>query len=290
MIGPSVPQALQPKTSSGAKAGNAAGRPPVVRQVPALSRGIAVLRLLAGSEDALGVHDIARALRLVPSTCLHILRVLASERLIAMDPATKKYTVAAGLVALARSALRHKAFPTVVQADLDELTAAHRATAIAVEASGLDHMIVVALARSPSPVQLQVEIGSRFPALISATGRCIAAFGDYPPGEIKARFRKLQWDVPPALAAWQAEVQATRESGFAIDDGQYIRGITIVAAPVGMPNGSINALVVVGLSEQMRELGLAMVGRDLRDRATRLSKTLRDGSPAKTPLLARDPQ
>jgi DNA-binding IclR family transcriptional regulator len=257
--------------------------------VPALSRGIAVLRLLAGSDDALGVNEIARALRLVPSTCLHILRVLASERLIVMDPVTKKYTVAAGLVALARSALRHNAFPMVVQADLDALAALHRAAAIAVEASGLDHMIVVALARSPSPVQLQVEIGSRFPALISATGRCIAAFGDYPPADIKARFRKLQWDVPPTLADWQAEVQATREAGFAIDDGQYIRGITIVAAPVGMPNGSINALVVVGLSEQMRELGLTTIGRDLRERATRLSKMLRDGSPARTPLLAREP-
>ena len=31
-----------------------------------------------------------------------------------------------------------------------------------------------------------------------------------------------------------------------VDDGQYIRGVSIVAAPVRMPNGSINALVVVG--------------------------------------------
>lgn len=275
-------QILVPNRANGTAANKAAAKPPVIRQVPALSRGVAILRLLAGSEVPLGVHDIARTLQLVPSTCLHILRVLASERLIAMDPRTKKYAVAAGLVALARSALRHNAFPGLVQADLDELSALYGATAIAVEASGLDHMIAVALARSPSPLQLQVEIGSRFPALISATGRCIAAFGHHPWAEIKARFHKLQWHAPPTLAHWQAEVRATRELGFAIDDGQYIRGVSIVAAPIIMPNGSVNALVLVGLSEQMRELGLTKVGQDLRERATRLSNTIRDADPART--------
>jgi DNA-binding IclR family transcriptional regulator len=252
-------------------------KPPVVRQVPALSRGIAVLRLLATSETPLGVHEIARALGLVPSTCLHILRVLAGERLIAADATTKKYSVAAGLVALARSALRHNAFPVAVQGDLEELSARYGATAIAVEASGLDHMIVVALARRASPLHLQVEIGSRFPALISATGRCIAAFGNHPWTEIKARFRKLKWEAPPSFAEWQAEVEATRACGFAIDDGLYIRGVSIAAAPVAMANGSVNALVVVGLSERMREIGFSRVGQDLRERATRLSHALREG-------------
>lgn len=252
-------------------------RAPVIRQVPALSRGLAILRLLSNSDVPLGVHDIARELRLVPSTCLHILRVLAGERLIAVDPATKKYAVAAGLVALARSALRHSAFPSLVQPDLDEVSALYRATAIAVEASGLDHMIVVALARSPSPLQLQVEIGSRFPALISATGRCVAAFGNHPWAEVKARFRKLQWEAPPTIAEWQAEVEATRDSGFAIDDGRYIRGVSIVAAPIVMPSGAVNALVVVGLSDQIRELGLVRLGGELRERAGRLSTMVRDG-------------
>ncbi len=251
---------------------------PVVRQVPALSRGIAVLRLLAAREAPLGVHEIARALQLVPSTCLHILRVLTEERLVAVDPANKKYAISAGLVALARSALRHNPFTTLAQPDLEELSARYRATAIAVEATGLDHMVVVALARGPLPLQLHVEIGSRFPALISATGRCVAAFGNHPWDEIKARFRKLQWDAPPSFAAWQAEVQQVRAAGFAVDDGQYIRGVTIVAAPVVMPNGSVNALVLVGFGEHMRETGLTRMGQDLRDRAARLSKTLEDGS------------
>jgi DNA-binding IclR family transcriptional regulator len=251
-----------------------AKKQPRIRQVPALSRGIAILRLLGRSDEPLGVHAIARALDLVPSTCLHILRVLADEHLVAVDAATKKYSVAAGLVSLARSALRQHTFPAAARPELDELAETYGSTAIAVEASGLEHMVVVALARSESPLRVHVDIGSRFPTLISATGRCVAAFGDYPKAEIDGRFAKLRWDVPPTLAAWRAEVRAARLNGYAIDDGQYIRGVSIVAAPVRMPNGSINALVVVGVSEQMRRVGLTKIGEDLRVRAGRVAQTL----------------
>src|SRR5271167_4588654 len=95
---------------------------PRMRDVPALSRGIAILRLLGTSDRPLGVHAVARALGLVPSTALHILRVLAVERLIAFDPGTKKYTVAAGLAALARTALRHNTLASLVQPELEKLS------------------------------------------------------------------------------------------------------------------------------------------------------------------------
>ena len=55
-----------------------------VRQVPAVTRAVAILRLLGRNEESLGVNAIARALRLIPSTCLHILRVLVAEELVTL--------------------------------------------------------------------------------------------------------------------------------------------------------------------------------------------------------------
>ena len=262
-------------SASRRKAGDApTRRKPRIRQVPALSRGIAVLRLLGQSSSPLGVQAIARALGLVPSTCLHILRVLVDDQLIAVDAETKKYTVGAGLVALARSAMRQHTFSAVVQADLDELSRLHGVTALGVEASGLDHMVVVALARAASPLQIHVEIGSRFPALISATGRCVAAFCGAPWTDIRKRFGLLRWDVPPTLAAWREEVKTARANGYAIDNGQYIRGVSIVAAPVIMPDDTINAIVMVGLREYMEHAGLTRLGEALHRRALRVSGVL----------------
>lgn len=248
-----------------------------IRSVPAVTRAVAILRLLSRSEAPLGVHAIARPLGMVPSTCLHILRALVAEELLSFDPATKRYALASGLVALARGMLRKDPFSNLVQPVLDRLSGEYGATAIGVEATGLDHIVVVAIARPGQALRLQVDVGSRYPALISATGRCIAAFGGHPPKEMERRFQDLRWEDPPGLPQWRADVQATRESGFAVDDGRYIAGVTVIAAPV-MPRGRVShALVVVGVSEQLRRIGLAAIGVALRDEAASLSVRLEGG-------------
>ena len=56
-----------------------------IRAVPALTRGIAILRLLGRTRAPMGVKAIADALDLVPSTVLHILRVLVAEELLKVD-------------------------------------------------------------------------------------------------------------------------------------------------------------------------------------------------------------
>src|SRR5262245_61591275 len=78
-------------------AGTRARRPRPPRPVPAVTRALAILRLLGRSEEPLGVNAIARALELIPSTALHILRVLVAEELVAFDPVTKRYRLDAGL-------------------------------------------------------------------------------------------------------------------------------------------------------------------------------------------------
>ena len=119
-----------------------------------------------------------------------------------------------------------------MQPQLDDLSRRYGVTAIGVELPNLQHMIVVALSRSQAPVRLHVDVGSRFPALISATGRCVAAFGSHPPAEIEKRFRALRWNNAPSYEAWRKEVETVRRQGYSIDRGNYIAGVTIVAVPV----------------------------------------------------------
>src|SRR5262245_14207007 len=135
-----------------------------VRQVPAVTRAVAILRLLGRSEEALGVNAIARALGLVPSTCLHILRALTAEGLVAIDTATKRYRLDAGLLAIAGGALSRSGFRELAQPELDRLAHRHRVTAIGVQVIGLEHIVVVAISRPDHALRLHVDIGSRFPA------------------------------------------------------------------------------------------------------------------------------
>ena len=248
---------------------------PSTRAVPAVTRGVAILRLLARSREPLGVNAIAREIGIVPSTCLHILRALVAEGLVAIERGSKRYRLDAGVLTLARSALRQDGFSRQTQPELDALASNFPVTAIGVRVIALKHMIVVALSRAEASFRPHVDIGSRFPALISATGRCLAAFGHYSDAEIERAFRALRWDAAPNYKAWRTEVAETRRTGIGIDRGNYIRGVTIAAAPVfGIEGRMTHGLVAVAMSAQLGAGDAAAIGAELKSAAARVSAQL----------------
>ncbi|MGH8616293.1 MAG: IclR family transcriptional regulator [Burkholderiales bacterium] len=232
---------------------------------PAVSRAVAILRLLGKSESPMSLTAIAEQLGLVPSSCLRLLRVLVAEELVAMDPARKHYRLDAGILPLARSVLRPHNFARLVQPALDRLSSLWPVTAVAVQAVSLDHMVVVAVSESSAPLRVHVEMGSRFPALMSATGRCVAAFSREPWSVIEAKFRAVQWANPPTFRQWRTEVEAARANRYSVDEGHYIAGVTVVSAAVlDAGEAMTHAVIVLGVSEQIARPGVAAIARELR--------------------------
>ena len=252
-----------------------AEKKPRVRPVPAVTRSIAILRLLGRSPEPRGVKAIAQALGLVTSTALHILRVLVQEELVKVDPVTKRYSLGVGMLPLARNVIERNSFASVVQPVLDRLSAKWGVTAIGVQITGLDHMVVLALSRSQGAFSLHVDVGSRFPALISATGRLVAAFGDHSPSEVEKRFKALRWQSAPSLEAWKKEVESVKRKGFSVDRGNYISGVTVVAVPVLDPRGRVvHALVGAGVADQLDNGRAIALANDMRAQAERISELL----------------
>lgn len=247
----------------------------MLSKAPAIARAAAILRLLGKSENPLGVNAIARELGLVPSTCLYVLRALAEEELVAFNPDTKRYSLDAGVLTLARGWLRRDQFADLAQPVLDRIAREYGVTTLGVQIVGIDHIVAVAVSRGGGNFQLSTQVGSRFPALISATGRCIAAFGDYGSAQLEAKFNTLRWDDPPNFAEWQAQVEATRTQGYAVDDGNYIAGVTVLAAPVWKSAGSpSHALVALGISGAVKRVGIESLGAVLAGCARALSEQM----------------
>jgi len=234
-------------------------------KAPAIARAAAILRLLGRSDGPLGLNPIARELGLVPSTCLYVLRALAEEELVSFDPATKRYSLGAGVLSLARHWLQRDPFAALVQPVIEGIAGEFAVTCIAVEISGLDRITAVAVAEGAGNFRLSTEVGSRFPALISATGRCIAAFGGPDLARLKTRFDTLRWDNPPGFEQWSEQVAETRRRGYAADVGHYIAGVTVMAAPVYRSAAApSHALIALALSRTLDEevqprLGKALV-------------------------------
>lgn len=214
---------------------------------------------------------MARDLGLVPSTCLHILRVLVDEGLVAFDDHSKRYAVDIGILPIARSAIQRNSFATVIQPMLTGLSTGFGVTAIATQLVDRRHMVVLALSQARQPFRLSVDLGSRFPALISATGRCVAAFGSIDEATLRGWFDRLKWDNPPTFESWQAQLEQTRRDGYGIDRGEYISGVTIVAVPFFDAEGAVSrSMVAIDITEKMDALGVDRIAGEMlrmRDRA-----------------------
>lgn len=254
------------------------GRKPVrLRAVPAVTRSIAILRLLGRQKTGLGVKAIADELGLIPSTCLHILRVLVAENLVRQDRDSKRYTLGSGMVSLARSALETAGFASVARPVLEDISGKWGLTVMGVELTPRDTMVVMVVARPDQPLQLHATVGSEFYDLTSATGRLVAAFGGLALEDLRAGFRKVQWDQPLTFDEWAQEVEQARAQGWALDRDRYRSGITAFAVPVRTHAGAMShSLVAMGLSSELQNVEPQALVADLQRAALQITHDLAD--------------
>ncbi|AEB86950.1 IclR family transcriptional regulator [Alicycliphilus denitrificans] len=249
-----------------------------VRPVPAVSRSIAILRLLGRVGQPLGVKAIADELALVPSTCLHILRVLVAEELVTWDPATKRYALGNGMISLARSVLDRSGFPQLIQPVLDRLAGRFGVTAMGVEITAKGTVVVLALSHSNQPFRVHTDVGSRFDTLVSATGRLIAAHGGESWAELRKKFSQIHWDKAPRFDTWKKEVELARTQGFSVDRDNFMAGLTVVAVPVFTAGGRFAyTVVVVGLSSQLTTVATDLLAQEMMREAREISGLLVEG-------------
>lgn len=248
---------------------------PRIRPVPAVTRAVAILRLLGRSKEPMNVKSISDKLDLVPSTCLHILRALTADKLLSFDPASKRYRLGAGMLALARGVLENDHFAHSVQPVLDSLATRWTVTAIGVEVVDLNQMVVTALCRSNLPFRLHVDVGSRFPGLISATGRLVAAFSQDSKQEIKNQFASLRWQHPLDFDDWWKEVDTAKQNGYSLDQGNYIAGITLIAVPILDAQDHItHTIVAASIVNHLSADETQTLIRELKQHAEQLSRQL----------------
>jgi DNA-binding IclR family transcriptional regulator len=241
--------------------------------VGALTSGLSVLRYLSHSSGPVGVTRVARDLALNASTCFNLLRTLVHEGLVKFDEATKTYTIGIGVIELARGALDRASFVRMIQPYLEDLAARHSVTVVTWQKMSSDRLILVHMAENPAAIRVQMSVGTRIPLHAGASGRCMAAFGGATRAQVKAGFAGLHWDRVPSFDAYWKSVLDTRAQGYAIDEGTYARGVTVLAAPVfdasGLPVMTIGA---AGFTEQLDARRKKALVADLLALAARASR------------------
>jgi IclR family transcriptional regulator, blcABC operon repressor len=201
--------------------------------VPAVTRAAAILDALGEAEGRpLSVSEIARALDLPKSSTANLCASLEEVGMVARNGTG--FALGRKLVELGGRYLA-----TVDQLrDFYELC--RRSTHIARETARvavLDGLDVLYLGRydGTQPLRLTANIGDRFPANCTATGKAILSTLDPLVAEDRLRGRAL-----PALSersitsvpALLADLAASRERGYAVDDEETTAGILCLSVPV----------------------------------------------------------
>lgn len=202
--------------------------------VPALRRGLAVLRLLAGKAGPVSASAVARELGLPRSTTYHLLAELEQARFVTRLPAERRYGLGIAAFELGSAYLRHDPLERLAGPLLRELVeqVGHNAHLGVLHGNELLYLIKERPAR---PETLVTDVGVRLPAHLTASGRAILAH--LPAAHVRALYPAAAAFVrrtdrgPDSLAALRRILAEERHRGWASEDGHVTRGFASVAYP-----------------------------------------------------------
>lgn len=200
------------------------------RPVPSIVGAAAVLRHLAQMPRKTGVNPIARATGLSPSSCFNILKTLVAEAFVTFDPADRSYTLGPELIRLARHAISPAGTAAILRPMLARFGREGLASAIWQIRS--DRLLLTDFLDSDAATRIHMTVGHRLPLFSGAMGRAIAARLDLEREALHAAFDAIRWGEKPDFDTYVAQVEEARQRGWSIDEGQFIRGVTTVAAVI----------------------------------------------------------
>lgn len=203
--------------------------------VPALRRGLAVLRVLAGRAGPVPAATIARELDLPRSTTYHLLAELEAAGFVAHMPAERRYGLGIAAFELGSAYLRHDPLERLAAPLLRRLVDRVGHTAQLGVLHG-NELLYLLKERPSRPETLVTEVGVRLPAQLTASGRAMLAH--LPAAHVRALFPSTAAFVrrtnrgPRGLAELRRILAVERRRGWAVEDGHVTAGFASVAYPV----------------------------------------------------------
>ncbi|MFK3676283.1 IclR family transcriptional regulator [Microbacterium sp. NPDC090218] len=208
-----------------------------------LSRGIRILEVLADARGPLTIDEISARLGVHRSIAYRLLRTLEDHGLVTRD--------AAGAVSLgARMAALAAGVAHDLQAEaLPELTAIANELGMTCFLAVLDGAECITLA-SVEPRHAVASVaqrpGARHPVTVGAPGKAILA--QLPSGEWPTT------DIPELLPA---DVEATRDRGYATSHDEVIPTVQSVAVPLALRGQRPSAIAVVHVATDLDDAEIA---------------------------------
>ena len=251
--------------------------PNTAKRIGSLQRAFDILNLFSNQTPQLGPAEMARALGLPKSTVASLVYTLESNGYLSQDPESRKYRLGLKLVERASAMLDQVEIRKVAHPFLVQLRDRWNETVNLAVLDGRD-IVYVERFLGTKALGMRSEVGTRTAAHCTALGKAMLACRSTQDVEAYVRQYGLAPVTPKTITtseALQADLDATRRRGFAVDDEENEIGGRCVAVPVFDYTGT--AVAAVSISAPTARLPVDQVdqaGVMVRETANAISRRL----------------
>jgi len=211
-------------------------------EIQSLARGLIIINLLASSNTAVSVTEVAKQLKIDKSSASRLIKTLVKYDYAERDKNTRRYRLGDTVRKLAWPQEDHALLQEIGLPFLRQLVAktgenAHLAVNIGNVA------LVIADVESTEALRVVSEVGRQERLYCTAVGKCLLAFSD---GTVPDELPRLTQHTITDRLQLENHLEKIRKQGYAIDDEEKTIGIRCLAAPVY--DATEKAVASIGIS------------------------------------------
>ena len=249
-------------------------------QAPAVHRAFDILKTVAASRGGMGISELAKQLGFSKSTVLGLVQALVKVGALDRNPEQKKFFLGPVVVELTFKNWNYFRVAEHSQPLLDRLRDRVDET-VFLGALSRFRALIVATAEATKPLKISSPPGTTIPLLAGAVGKVFLAQRDdaevlefiKESGLPQFTSRSIVYEEE-----YLAELALVRNQGYALDNGEYLRGVRAVAVGLGNHRGLPLAIWVVGFSGSMGNEMMPQIIEATTETAKTLRAALRDNS------------
>jgi DNA-binding IclR family transcriptional regulator len=257
--------------SRGGSGGSASG-------AQAVTRALLLLDALGGNaRDEWALGELVEELGIRKTTAFRLLGALEGTGFVVRDADRQTYRLGPALIRLGARARRsvglHDAAHPVLRA-----LAAETGESATLEVLVNEETLILDEVQGGHIVGLTPEVGTRWPAHATSTGKVLLAAQDAEPERLRGARGKLVRMAPATITSWarlERELEEVRRRGYAVGMEEIEAGFVAVAAPVRNDEGRVVAAISVGGPKgRLDGARIAEVAALVKDGAERISARL----------------
>ena len=210
-----------------------------------LSKGLLILEALARSPRGRGVTELAQELELTKSNTFRLLQTLSALGYV-RNAEGKRYAATMKVWRVGQAVVDTLQLPEIAAPQLRLLAKATGEAVYLAVPDGLS-VIYVDMIESTQPIQSFTPKGGSAPMHCVATGKALlAASYDRLRDRIRDHLVRYTDKTITSIKRLDADMEATRARGYAVDQGEYRERIHSFGAAVTLPNG--DPVAAIGVS------------------------------------------